>query len=783
MSTLEQNWIEEQQRVTDVVTKIGERIKELEAELGVVKTDVTDIRKHFWDDVTVNFNNPDDILETATSIKQQAEILSERERRHRHAAASLYKLTRLIRSPYFGRIDFTEEGEQYAEKVYLGIATFQDGEFGPFLIYDWRAPISSLYYDHSTGGASYQTPMGEIRGHIGLKRQFTIRDGKLHFMFDTGLTIGDELLQQVLSRNSDAQMKSIVATIQKEQNQMIRNDRCRMMIVQGAAGSGKTSVALQRVAYLLYKYRETLQSDQIVLFSPNSLFNSYVATVLPELGEENMRQTTFQEYLEHRLGSQFQLEDPFDQLEYMLTMEGSDGYQERLEGIRYKASPDYFIAMQAYKDSLLQEGMLFQPISFRGEVVIEEESLRDKFYGFDPAMRLLNRIEFMRDWLLSEVSLLEEKEIHKEWVEEAIELLTPSDYNRAFKELRRVQKGKGVAFDDFQTEKDILASMVVRRRLQPLKEGIKQLQFVAVTALYKQFCTDEALFARLSNSETIPSYWKDICRQTVEALERNELFYEDAAPYLFLHEMVKGFETNPSIRHVFIDEVQDYSPFELEFLKRLFPRCRMTALGDLNQAIFGHASASDEFQSLADLYSPEHTETYRLTRSYRSTREIVEFTRGMVWGGEQIEPFQRSGDKPRLSIASNREDLTGKIDAAIAFMKREGYESIGILCKTAAESEEAYNELKDRHPLRLIEKNTPAYEKGTMVIPVYLAKGVEFDAVIVYNGSQERYGRERDRKLFYTACTRAMHLLHMYSLGEPSFLITSQSPETYVHCD
>lgn len=780
---MEQIRDEEQQRVTEVIAKIGERINKLEAEAGIVKTDVADIRKHFWDNVTVNFSNPDDILETATSIKQQVEILSERERRYRHSAAALNKLTRLIQSPYFGRIDFVEEGERDADNIYLGISTFQDGEYGPFLIYDWRAPVSSLYYDHSPGPVSYQTPMGEIRGEMQLKRQFTIRDGNIQFMFDTGVTIGDELLQQVLSRNSEAQMKSIVATIQKEQNQIIRNDRSRMVIVQGAAGSGKTSAALQRVAYLLYKHRETLQADQIVLFSPNPLFNSYVSTVLPELGEENMQQTTFQEYLEHRLGGRFELEDPFDQLEYILTKKDSEDYTARMEGIRYKSSPKFFKAIQAYKDLLLEEGMLFQPVLFQGQAVVDEERMREKFYGFDPAIRLLNRIELMRDWLLEEISPFEQKEIRQPWVEEEIELLSPSDYQRAYKELRRFQKGKGDTFNDFDAEKDILARMIVRRHLEPLKAQIKQLQFIAVTALYKQLFSDEALFEKISTPEAIPSHWKEICRQTTQKLECSELSHEDAAPFLFLQELVKGFETNTSIRYVFIDEVQDYSPFELEFLKRLFPRCRMTALGDLNQAIFAHDSALEENESIVNLYGPEHTELYRLTRSYRSTLEIVQFTRGMVPGGQLIEPFERSGGKPALTVISDREELHHKLAASITSLQNDGYESIGIICKTAEESAEAFAALKDRLTLRLIHKNTPVYEKGTQVIPVYLAKGVEFDAVVIYNGSQEQYGRESDRKLFYTACTRAMHLLHMFTLGEPSCFITSQSPETYVTLD
>ena len=312
-------WQDEQQRVDFVVSEIEIREKTLKEKLGNIKGDVIEIRKNFWDDVTVNLDNAEEAAETFASIKQQAELMSERERSHRHDVRQLKNLHKLKNSPYFGRIDFVESGESQTESIYIGTASFVDQEGIDFYVYDWRAPISSLYYDYGPGQGSYDTPSGLISGEITLKKQFIIRNGEIKHLFHTGITIGDELLQEVLGNASDSQMKSIVATIQKEQNQIIRNEKGRLLIVQGVAGSGKTSAALQRIAYLLYRYRDTLLADEIVLFSPNPLFNSYISTVLPELGEENMQQTTFQDYLEHRLGEKWTLEDPFSQMEYVLT--------------------------------------------------------------------------------------------------------------------------------------------------------------------------------------------------------------------------------------------------------------------------------------------------------------------------------------------------------------------------------------------------------------------------------------------------------------------------------
>ncbi|WP_237166224.1 RNA polymerase recycling motor HelD [Paenibacillus polymyxa] len=778
--TTEQQWNEEQRRVEDVTAVISGRIRKLETEVGSVRGDVVDMRKDFWDEVTINFSEADDVGETSTSLRQQSEILSERERRHKHSTEALGRLKKLLDSPYFARIDFAEEG-QTAERVYLGIASLLDNQDEEFLIYDWRAPISNLYYDNMPGPASYKTPAGEMEGELTLKRQFSIRDGQIRFMFDTGVTIGDELLQAVLSRSSDAQMKSIVATIQREQNRIIRDDRSRMLIVQGAAGSGKTSAALQRVAYLLYKYRDRLRADQVVLFSPNPMFNSYVSTVLPELGEENMLQATFQEYLERRLGREFQLEDPFEQLEYVLSASLQPGYEARMEGIRFKSSKTFLHVITSYKTYLEQEGMRFKPIRFQGREVVSVEQMARKFYEFDSTVRLANRLELLRDWMLKELARFGKEECSAPWVDQQMDLMEPEDYQRAYNRMRRKSKNKGDTFDDFTREREILARMVVSGRLKPLRKWIKALRFVDTTRLYSELFMNEALLSQLANHAELPVSWGEISRQTLERIQSGELAYEDVTPFLYLRELMLGFRSNSNIRHVFIDEAQDYSPFQLAFFKRLFPQAKMTALGDFNQAIYAHASVLQDAEPLYDLYGADQTEMISLTRSYRSTQEIVEFTRGMVAGGEHIVPFNRKGEKPLVTEVRSLEKLHQLIVGNVTKLLAEGYESIAVICKNADESAAAYEALEGQLSVKpkLIKKTTPAFEKGIHIIPAYLAKGVEFDAVLIYDGSAKQYQRESERKLFYTACTRAMHLLHIYSIGEITPFVSLRDSDTY----
>lgn len=779
MKTPEQDWQEEQLRVDHVIHVIDERVSSLEDQVSAMRDDIVDIRKNFWDDVTVNFDDHHEAAETYASMRQQAEVLSERERSHRHSQNQLKTLIRLKQSPYFGRIDFREENDQQVEPIYIGIASLLDESELNFLIYDWRAPVASMYYDYPPGEARYLTPGGTIAGEIELKRQYIIRDGKIRSLFDTGVTIGDELLQEVLGNQADTQMKSIVATIQKEQNRIIRNEHSRLLIVQGAAGSGKTSSALQRVAYLLYRYRETLRSDQIVLFSPNPLFNSYVSTVLPELGEENMQQTTFQEYLELRLGRVFAIEDPFSQLEYTHTSMNDPLYPVRMEGIAYKASLDFLKLIERFTETLAQKGLIFKDVKFREQTLIPAQRIHEQFYSYETSLSIPNRMKLVVKWLLAELKELARLERKKQWVEDEVQILDQDAFHEVYQELRKRKRLDGETFDDFALEQKLLSKMVVEKHFKPVRASIKRLEFIDIPAIYRKMFETSTEWLK-EGELLLPARWESICAQTIDKLDRLHLAYEDATPYLYLKEKIEGFQTNNTVKHVFIDEAQDYSPFQFAFLKKLFPNSKMTLLGDFNQAIYAHANARADLTQFASMGEIESTEVIVLTQSYRSTRQIVEFTQGLIEGGSSIVPFNRNGDKPTITCVTSPEDHTAMISERIHSLLQSGYRTIAVICKTALESEEAYTKLKERLPLRFIHKETVSFEPGIVVIPTYLAKGVEFDAVIIYNAAEQVYGREYERKLFYTACTRAMHELHVFINGDVSPFISTLVSNTYV---
>ncbi|WP_078547611.1 RNA polymerase recycling motor HelD [Litchfieldia alkalitelluris] len=767
----------EQNRVNQVMELIDKKKDRLERNTGGLKKDIIGIRTDFWEDVTVNFDEPDDIGETFTSIKQQTELLSERERSHKQFYQQMKNLERLKHSPYFGRVDFLEEGESQVDQIYLGITSLMDEAEENFVIYDWRAPISSLYYDYAPGPAHYSTPSGEIDGEMKLKRQFIIRDGWIKSMFETGVTIGDEILQEVLGNQANTQMRSIVSTIQREQNQIIRNEKSKMLIVQGVAGSGKTSAALQRVAYLLYKHRKTISADNIMLFSPNPMFNSYVGTVLPELGEENMKQTTFQAYLEHRLGNKFKVEDPFTQIEYVLNDIKDPLYSIRTESIHFKASLDYKKLIDQYVFTLNEKGLIFKNIDFRGDTIITSKQIEKYFYSIDNNISIANRIQMVSEWLLKKLVKIQKVERQKDWVIEESELLDREDYLKAYNKLQNDNRFTENTFDDYEREEQLLAKIVIKRNFKPIKKAVRDYGFINLKANYINM-----LHWSIKNKDIqsqLPDCWDEICKFTIERINDQHLSNEDATPFLYLQDQIEGKQTETTIRHLFIDEAQDYSPFQFAFFKELFPNSSMTILGDINQTIYTHAMNNSSVFSEGSNES-ENQEIIKLMRSYRSTKQIVEFTRGLVAGGGEIEPFNRNGNKPILTEMDTLENLNNGVLECVKALQGEGHKTIAIICKTSSESSKAYNDLKDTLHLKLVNSKTSEFDQGVLIIPAYLAKGIEFDAVVIYNCSNDRYHHASELNLFYTACTRAMHELYLFSLGKRSSFFDNVSDDTFV---
>lgn len=767
-------WSAEQAYVDRVVAAMRDKLAELQGTMQGVRGEIVEFRRHFWDDVTINLSTLDDLVETHFAIRQQAEVLGERERRYQQAVKTQRTLERQVSSPFFARIDFRYEGEREAEPIYIGIASFRDEREHTFLVHDWRAPISSVYYDALPGPASFRAPAGTVRGELLLKRQFVIRGGVIQAMFDAGLTIGDELLMYALSRRSDAQMHNIVATIQRQQNVVIRDDESPALLVTGAAGSGKTSAALQRAAYLLYKHRGDLDARQMLFFSPNPLFMSYISNVLPELGEDNIEQATFYDYLCARLGDEFVVEDPFDQMERLLEA-GEDSRMAR--AVRYKASKAFADEIDRYVAGLAPK-MRFHPILVEGRVIATATDVKSMFDATDPRLRLPLRVDLVKEELLHRLREFERDEALADWVQKEVDGLPDEAYRRA-ERMAAKRKRERPDLDEQEEARRLLGREVLRRMLRPVRRFVESLRFVDTAAMYR------AWFEAAANHPPAgfeAGDWDQMCRQTLREMDEGTLWYEDATPYLYMKEQILGRAVSAPIRHVLVDEVQDYSLLQLRLIRSLFPYSRITMLGDPHQLVSPHRPGILEDDELARLF-PGLTRV-QFGQSYRSTRQIVLFTRGMVQGGEAIEPFDRDGTLPKLAVASSEAEQADVIARWLGEFAARGHQTKAVLTKTQAEADGLVRLLEERGvKLRRLDKRAVSLEPGVVVAPVYLAKGVEFDGVILANASRAQYHTNFERQLLYTACTRAMHELRMVSVGEPSPWILAQPQDTYERVD
>lgn len=754
---------QEKIRLREVFQEINRQKEELLLKSGDLLESVVHLRRDFWEDVTVNLDNVDEMIETQASIRQQAELLSERERSHGQLHNQLKKLEQLEDSPYFGRIDFKEDGEK-TDQIYIGRASLMDEEKLDFLIYDWRAPISSMYYDFAPGRAHFDTMDGKIEGEILLKRQYIIGNGKLEAMFDTGLTIGDQLLQKTLGGRASTQMKSIVSTIQREQNKVIRHERKKYLIVQGAAGSGKTSAALQRVAYLLYRHRHLLNEDNMVLFSPNELFSSYVSEVLPELGEDNIRQTTFLTFIDRNI-KDLKVESPFEQMEYLLTKDKDKDYDLRRENISFKSSLQYKNLIDSYLSYIHKEGLIFNDILFRGEIFLSAKEMKDYFTSLSDDLALQNKVNILLRWLEERIEILQEKEISKDWVIDEIELLDDTVLTEVYHELQEREEMED--FYDSGAEERFLQEKIIHDAIEPLRELLKNFAFINLSQSY------EHMFSSWKEADSFPENWQALSSYTLGNIQNGWLPWEEATAFSYFADQIIGSKANRSIRHIIIDEAQDYTAFQIAYLQQIFPHTNFTMLGDINQAIYAETDKENPLSKLAG----EDVERITLRKSYRSTKQIIEFTKAFAPDGDIIEPFEREGEKPRL-IQTTEDNYLHTILQEIKNAEKQGNETIGIVCQTQEESKQLHDKLAKQVDCHLINEKTKEYTQGSSILPIYLAKGIEFDAVIIPDGSKGAYTK-KDRSMFYTACTRAMHRLVIVSKTDWTDFIAEAKEGSY----
>lgn len=673
-----------------VLKTLHDKITEIDGKMAGNEEDIAHMHEYFWE----NYNEFD---EYGYELYDNSSALKSRIREQEEYTKERLRYEKMLCSPYFGRVDFCYEGEEESEQYYIGIGNLAKGRAADPYVFDWRAPVSGLFYDYDKGPAQFEAPAGIISGEVTRKKQYKIKNGKIVYILENEMNIDDEILQQALSEHADASLKSIVTTIQKEQNKIIRDNCHAILAVQGCAGSGKTSVALHRIAYLLYHNRKNLNASQVLILSPNSIFGDYISRILPELGEENIREMTLDYAAYHELREYGEAEDRYDEIEKMLHEGEADTYfyQKGLKPVTaeaaYKQTKQYIKELDGFILSLEWELVDIQKFQYK-KMEMDEAKISEMFYEKLADVPILNRMYRIGEYLIDAQETLRHKNMDDEEKQEIFDRL-----NRMY-------------------------------RTRDLKR------------LYNSFLEASG-------------------RQKMDASD-GILRYEDVYPLLYLKYALFGTPKHSEVKHLIIDEMQDYSYLQYILLEKLF-QCPMTILGDKGQTMA--ARPQDVLEFLPGIFGKK---VYCVTmdKSYRSTAEITEFANRLA-DKASVQAIARHGDIPQVKISVSKEEMYKMLAEDIA--AETEFDTLAVLCTDADSAKEAVGQLPEQlngRKVTLLTKDSMQFQKGISVMPFYLAKGLEFDAVFVPH--LENYTSPLHGQALYINATRALHLLRLYKVRE-----------------
>lgn len=667
-----------QEYLSFVLEKLQARLAEISQSLLDGQKEIENMHDYYWQNYTEmdqygyeDYDNQQALLHQVNANQEQLLLRS--------------RFRKMLDSPFFGRVDFCYDGDDEPEIFYIGIGNFAERPGELPLIYDWRSPVSGLFYDFDRGPASYLAPGGEMTGEICSKWQYKIRDGKMIYGFESDVKIDDDILKAELGSNGEVQLKNIIRTIQKEQNAIIRNTKDRILVIQGAAGSGKTSVALHRIAYLLYHDRQNLKSSNILILSPNGVFSDYISHILPELGEENIREMSFDLFAYKELHSIVNdCEDRYDELEHQMQFPDAAAKKQ----YELKQSPEIIGMMEAFLALLEEELVDLKEISYKGYAKSESEIISLFYFKFQNTP-LLARMDAVMDYFKDEFVTL---------------------------------RGRELSEEEEEYLKEKAGQMYMERDIYHI---------------YNRFL-------EFAGYETLPDL----------PYEKRILSYEDVYPMLYLKYRLCGATQHKNVKHLVIDEMQDYSYLQYSILAMLFP-CRMTILGDRMQTM-------DEKQQDVTRFLPKifdrKVRKLEMNKSYRNTVEIAEYARALS-GDQELELLMRHGQGVTEQTFVSKEVL---LDQVLIDVNLEKYETAAILTLTEEDALTVCQILKDMgENYHYIDRNTSAFEKGLTVTTFYLAKGLEFDQVFTafFHRENPLY-----KQAAYISATRALHELFVYQI-------------------
>jgi DNA helicase-2/ATP-dependent DNA helicase PcrA len=671
--------------------------------------------------------------------------------------------------PYFARIDFHEQGKPELEQLYIGKMCLTRDEDQRLIIVDWRAPVANMYYESRLGEASYLCPDGEIKGQLSLKRQFSIEKGKLEEIFDIDITTNDQFLQSYLGASADNRLKDIVSTIQAEQNRVIRAEMGRPLIVQGVAGSGKTTIALHRIAYLIYNFGKSFQPENFMIIAPNRLFLNYISEVLPELGVERVKQTTFEDFAREVIGEKYQVKEPHEKLLRFveLNLDPREIADNELikqaamakSGLLFKELLNHFLGH--VEENLLPPGDL----RFENKVLFSKEEIRNLFFVDYRGWPIYKRVEQIKKHFQKRI---------KEWKETAIPKLDL--------ECRLMVERLKMTEVDTPERQQVIIGLIDRKneRVQKvnyfasngIKAYIKQISFRGALECYRDFLANPSYFATSAQGRLAPQLITLLQEKTLADLKKNMLEIEDLAPVMYIKYCLDGLNERIKARHVVIDEAQDFNTFQFYTIRQMIKDSSFTILGDLAQGIHSYRGTID-WEEVRQLVFEGNADLLTLEQSYRTTVEIMDIANLAIshWQAPhltQAKPVIRHGEPVRLIPKKDLREIVSDIAVKIDQLQLNGIQSIAIIGKTATECRLIMDYLKESSckPM-LISGRESEYQTGLVVVPSYLVKGLEFDAVFVANADQHTYQlNELDTKLLYVTLTRPLHHLYIYYTGE-----------------
>ena len=710
----------EEKRLAQTISLAEEQLKQAKEAADKKKSEIIeakkDVRENTEHGITSLYTS--DGFEALVELSQYINPVTDKIIDYEEEEHKILLLEKMIKSPYFARIDFKFDDEDEFEKIYIGRSSLRKNSYQEMYVYDWRSPIASIFYRFMTGEAFYDAPCGRVTGELNLKRQYEIKNGKLEYFFDSDVQIVDEFLRQLLSQNTTAKMKAIVETIQHEQDVVIRDMENDLLMVQGVAGSGKTSIALHRAAYLMYQGLQTkLSANNIMIISPNSIFEQYISNVLPELGEDNVISSVFEDILSELLNGR-KIQSRNDFLENLIV---NSKYKEiSRNSIEFKTSSFFREILDQFLIDIPRQWIEFEDVYYEGKCVVSGQILKDKILG-RPETPLGIKLEQLEDYILEQIF--------------------------------GTGKGRG-----HKEEKNLI------------KQEIQKFIKIDIVELYKILFSNEAYFYSLLQNSNLSQGIKSIWEYTRENLEADRLYYDDAIAIAYLYLKIYGTNKYKNIKQVVIDEAQDYYPLQYEIFNFLFSNAKFTILGDMKQTLAKKEDISF-YEQIQKILNKKKSSLIMLDKSFRCTNEILNFSLKFIEKSSQIKSFNRNGDSPKVYIADNSEIFIDEIVKEINLCQEKGFQSICLICKTEKNSIYLFNKIKHKLDIQLIKNGSVSDLQGVFILPVYMSKGLEFDAVLICDADSQNYHDEDDKNLLYVACTRALHKLSLFCENEVSPLI------------